>query len=161
MATRWSTVAGSIASLFVAVALAGCGMVKFPQLKEKSDGKQAGDKQPVATPNPQPAQVGVGRKGKSYGGGIITEPASQYWKAKEQIAFKIQIPSGMNTFKALNDRAPASHEEFMEKIINEGRIELPELPLGKRYEYDPKTEQLMVITDPPPDASGEGTNTEP
>lgn len=161
MQARWSRNAGWMGSALAVVALVGCGMVKFPELKEKADGKQAGDKQPVVTPNPQPAQVGVGRKGKSYGGGIITEPASQYWKAKEQIAFNIQIPSGMNTFKALNDRAPASHEEFMEKIINEGRIELPELPPGKRYEYDPQTEQLMVITDPPPETESGGGSSEP
>ena len=95
-------------------------------------------------PKREEAKVGVGEKGRSYGGGIITEPASQYWKAKERIAFNIQIPKALQLFKATNGSAPKSHDEFMEKIIKAGRIELPKLPPGRRYIYDPKTEKLMV-----------------
>lgn len=91
------------------------------------------------------AKVGVGKKGRNYGGGLITEPASQYWKAKERIAFEIQIPHALQLYKALNDfKAPKTHEEFMEKIIKEQKIELPELPPGRKYVYDPEKEQLMV-----------------
>ncbi len=46
--------------------------------------------------------------------------------------------------KRLNGRKPNSHEEFMEKIIKEGKINLPELPAGQRYVYDPEQGQLMV-----------------
>jgi len=161
MVTRASTIAGWPVCVFLVVALVGCGMVKFPELKEKSDGKQAGDKQPVVTPNPQPAQVGVGRKGHSYGGGIITEPASKYWRAKEAIVFTIQIPQLLTAFEIDNERPPASHEEFMEKIIRQYNVELPELPAGKHYEYDPKTKQLMVITDPPPETESGGGSSLP
>ena len=56
----------------------------------------------------------------------------------------------MKLFKASEDRAPKSHEEFMEKIIKANNIHLPELPDGQRYQYDPKTEQLMVES-PAPD----------
>jgi len=60
------------------------------------------------------------------------------------IAFRIEIPQAMKLFKATEDRAPKSHEEFMERIIKENHITLPLLPEGHRYRYDPKTEQLMV-----------------
>ncbi len=59
--------------------------------------------------------------------------------------FDVQIPAAMKLHKASNDnKAPATHEEFMEKIIKPGRIDLPQLPPGERYLYDPKKEELMV-----------------
>ena len=37
----------------------------------------------------------------------------------------------------------------MEKIIKANQIKLPDLPEGDRYQYDPKTEQLMVESPKP------------
>lgn len=93
------------------------------------------------------AKVGVGKKGHSYGGGIITEPASVYWRAKEKIAFEIQIPHALDLYKALSasGKGPSSHEAFMKDIIQANKVELPELPAGLTYQYDPKTELLMVV----------------
>ena len=51
----------------------------------------------------------------------------------------------MRHFKAVNDRDPESHEEFMDKIIKENAIQLPGLFDGERYEYDPDTAELMVV----------------
>jgi hypothetical protein len=110
---------------------------------------------PVAAQPGQPAQpapgmnrveagVGVGSKGH-YGAGVITTPLDVYWRAQERITFNIQIAENMKLFKAMNDnKAPATHEEFMQKIIKEGLIKLPDLPQGHRYVYDPQKEQLMV-----------------
>jgi hypothetical protein len=89
------------------------------------------------------AQVGVGAKGH-YSEGVILTPVATMFRAEEMIAFKIQIPQAMQLFKATNNRGPKSNEEFMEKIIKENHIPLPELPEGQRFFYDPKTEQLMV-----------------
>jgi len=50
----------------------------------------------------------------------------------------------MRLYKAMNGHAPKTHEEFMEKIIKENRIQLPELPPGHRYRYYPEQEELMV-----------------
>jgi hypothetical protein len=50
----------------------------------------------------------------------------------------------MKVFKALEGRAPKTQAEFMQRIIKEGQINLPELPAGYRYVYDPKEAQLMV-----------------
>lgn len=89
------------------------------------------------------ADVGVGKKGH-YRKGLITTPISVFFRTQEMITFRIQIPHAMDLYKALNGRAPRTHEEFMQKIIKENMIDLPDLPPGCRYIYDPKTEQLMV-----------------
>ena len=82
------------------------------------------------------AQVGVGKKGQNYGGGMISEPVRQYFRAQEQITF-LTIHKNLRTFKALKNRLPQSHEEFMKEIVEAGGLSLPELPAGARYRYDP------------------------
>ena len=92
--------------------------------------------------------VGVTGKGTSYGGGAVSEPVSQYWSMKEKIAFDIVVKHSLNLYKAGDPKGkgPKSHEEFMDKIIKPARnFELPKLPEGHRYEYDPNAEQLMVV----------------
>ncbi len=95
-----------------------------------------------------PAQVGVGAQGKNYGSGdagLVTTPISAYFSAKEMIAFNIEIPRAMNTFKAFNNRLPSSQAEFDKEIIEPANIKLPELPAGKKYMYDPVKGELMVV----------------
>ncbi|MGA2797506.1 MAG: hypothetical protein ABSE63_08015 [Thermoguttaceae bacterium] len=108
-------------------------------------------KGPVS-PTPPPgmtmekAQVGSGDKGRGYGGGIIGTPVSTYFAAKERIMFEIQIPECLRAYKFENDfKGPKTNEEFMEKVIKKNGIQLPTLPPGHSYIYDPKEEQLMVI----------------
>ena len=92
------------------------------------------------------AQVGSGDKGRGYGGGIITTPVSTYFAVRERIMFEITIPDALRGFKFENDfKGPKSNEEFMEKVIKKNGIQLPTLPPGHKYIYDPKEEQLMVI----------------
>ncbi|MDX1945817.1 MAG: hypothetical protein SFU86_10505 [Pirellulaceae bacterium] len=108
---------------------------------------------PVVAPTEEvKADVGVGIKGRSLDGesGLIVEPAKQYFALKERIVFQIQIPDGMNKFKALEGRAPSSHDEFMQRIIQEGQIKLPMLPAGHEYVYQPETEELHVRRPKPP-----------
>lgn len=98
-----------------------------------------------AEPERVVADTGVGAKGRDYGGGIITEPVRQYWRAPQMVAFDIQIPHAMNIYKGLHDnQGPASHEEFMKEIIEANQIKLPQLPPGEKYVFDPETQQLMV-----------------
>ena len=92
-----------------------------------------------------PAEVGVGRKGRGYGTGPIATPLAAHWSAAERIVFNVEIPHAMNLYKALNGRLPQSHDEFMREIIKNNRINLPALPQGQRYQYDPEQEQLMVV----------------
>ena len=93
----------------------------------------------------QKVAVGVGKKGRGYGEGFVATPIGSLFAASEKITFDIQIPHAMKLFKAQEDRPPKDHEEFMEKIIKANHIKLPELPDEHRYQYDPETEQLMVL----------------
>jgi hypothetical protein len=99
---------------------------------------------PVEPAASQKAAVGVGAKGRGFGQGVVATPAASLFAARERIVFEIQIPQAMQLFKATEDRGPKDHAEFMERIIKANQIHLPELPEGKQYRYDPKTEQLMV-----------------
>jgi hypothetical protein len=103
---------------------------------------------PAAAPGStdEVAQVGVGAKGQNYGGpGLVTTPIEAYFRAEERIAFEVQIPKAMQLYKAEhNDKGPKTQEEYMNIIIKENGVQLPELPEGEEYFYDPATEQLMV-----------------
>src|SRR5688500_14141481 len=79
---------------------------------------------PIVQPPPMTERVvadtGVGEKGCDYGGGIFTEPVRQYFRAPQMVVFDIEIPKAMSLFKATNDnKGPASHDEFMKRIIEE------------------------------------------
>ena len=95
------------------------------------------------------AEPGVGVKGKDYGGpGFVTTPIETMFKIEDRIAFEVQIPKAMDLYKAdHNNKGPKTHEEFMNVIIKEHAVQLPELPPGNVYWYDAKTEQLMVRTE--------------
>jgi hypothetical protein len=101
---------------------------------------------PAADGTTTPAEVGVGVKGQNYGGpGFVTTPIEAYFRTGERIAFEIQIPNAMKLYKADHDnKGPKTHEEFMNVIIKENGVELPELAAGEEFLYDPKTEQLLV-----------------
>ena len=99
---------------------------------------------PPPAPTKRKAEVGVGKKGRGYGKGVIVTPIASLFATRERLVFEVQIPEAMKLFKAMEDHAPKTHEEFMEKIIKANNIHLPQLPEGDRYMYDPKTEQLMV-----------------
>ena len=105
--------------------------------------------QPAAPPPPTTeqvkAEVGVGKKGRGYGGGIITEPIRQYFLQQDRLTFEVSLVQAMILYKADHDfKGPKSNEIFMKEIIEANSIKLPELPEGHRYFYDPKTEELMV-----------------
>lgn len=153
-----------VTTLFAVLFAAGCGA---PPSSKPAGGDSAGQDQPAArrlpplppdptqpAPDQPPAEVrekavvGVGAKGQGYGGGIITEPISVYFRAPQMVAFKIQLPDAMNKYRGLNGHFPKSHEEFMEKIIKENMIELPVLRPGERYLYDPQKAAEMQTYDP-------------
>ncbi|MDR1290861.1 MAG: hypothetical protein LBK06_06640 [Planctomycetaceae bacterium] len=95
------------------------------------------------------AEVGAGQKGH-YGGektvmAPLLVPLGVYWRASEMTTYNIKIPKAMQLYKANHDnKAPATHEEFMEEIIKKEAIKLPQLPTGHRYVYDPTDEQLKI-----------------
>jgi hypothetical protein len=90
------------------------------------------------------AKTGVGKKGRGYGGGMVTEPIRAYFRTRQRLELEVKLPQAMNLYKAEHGHAPESHDAFMNKIIKPNHIQLPELPAGHRYVYDPEREELMV-----------------
>ncbi len=90
------------------------------------------------------ADVGVGQKGSSLQPGFLTTPVYVYFRSKEHMAFRIQVPQALQLFEAEHGRKPQSHEEFWREIIEKNNIQLPRLPPGHRYVYDPQRGELMV-----------------
>jgi hypothetical protein len=74
---------------------------------------------------------------------VISEPIRQKFRIEQRIVF-LNVKHALDLFRAENDRLPASHEEFMTKIVQEQGLTLPELPAGERYVYDPEVGELMV-----------------
>jgi hypothetical protein len=101
---------------------------------------------------PRLAEVGVGQAGRSLRdeqglGGVVAQPASAYFQTRERIAFQIQIPQAVQLYQAEHGRLPASHDEFMQRIVEANRINLPQLPPGQVYRYHPEDGQLWVHPD--------------
>ena len=95
------------------------------------------------------AEAGVGKQGQSLQnekgiGAMIVTPARSLFAVKQRTVFEIQIPKSMQLFEATQGRKPKSHEEFMSAIIKANLIQLPELPAGQTYIYDPQLGELMV-----------------
>ncbi|MGD9126001.1 MAG: hypothetical protein PVH19_01375 [Planctomycetia bacterium] len=104
--------------------------------KEKAE--QEARNRPPQVVNTEKYQGRMGAQGTGYGG---TEPIgtaiSAYFGGKEQIT-QNQLTKAMTEFKAFNDnRTPKDAKEFEEKILVPYGIQLPELPPGKQYYYDP------------------------
>jgi hypothetical protein len=58
-----------------------------------------------------------------------------------------QIQKTLQLYVANNDgKFPKTNDEYMEHIIKEGMIQLPELPPGQEYFYDPSDHELKVGT---------------
>ena len=100
------------------------------------------------------AEVGVGTKGR-YGTPtgnnpmeIITVPISAMFRTRDRLFFQ-QVDYAMNLYKAEHDgNGPATHEEFMEKIIRANLLteqynRFP-LPPNQSFVYDPKDGELKV-----------------
>lgn len=115
----------------------------MPEPAAAGEGAAADDAGQFTT---EKAAVGAGRRGRDYGGpGFVTTPVQEYFRTGERIAFDIQIPSAMKIYKAEhNNKGPKTHEEFMDIIIKENAVHLPDLPAGEEYVYDPASEQLLV-----------------
>ena len=94
------------------------------------------------------ADVGVGVKGRRLEDErlvqTIVQPAVSLFRARERVVFQIQIPQAMQLYEAMHGKKPATEEEFFSQIVKANNLQLPELPPGQRYVYDPEKAQLMV-----------------
>jgi hypothetical protein len=93
------------------------------------------------------AQAGVGAQGRSLDNesGIIVTPAKTLFTVREKAIFEIAIPQALKLFEATEGRKPNSHEEFMSRVVKPNNIQLPRLPEGQRYQYNPQLGELMVL----------------
>ncbi len=67
-----------------------------------------------------------------------------YGPAVEKVS-QLAITQAVNLFYAEKGRYPKDHEEFMEKIIKQNKIELPELPGDRQYQYDVENHELVIV----------------
>jgi hypothetical protein len=72
-----------------------------------------------------------------------TTALSTYVRVQEKVEF-LAVDQALKLYKATHGELPKSHEEFMEKVIKENQINLPELQEGDKYIYDPEKGELMV-----------------
>ena len=79
----------------------------------------------------------------------ITGAAEAYLPLRQQVTM-LPVTQAIQLFQATEGRYPKDHAEFMQRIIKENRIPLPELPAGQRYEYDVANHQLLVVRDKQP-----------
>ena len=98
-------------------------------------------------PNLVKAEPGVGKQGQDYGGGAlmapITTPVREFFGMRDRVNFDM-IKHDMDIYHAIHNRYPKDTEEFQKEIIEPGNRDLPELPPGNHYVYDPKTGELFV-----------------
>ena len=88
-------------------------------------------------------QIDSGEQGRGYDEGVVSTPLKALWSAKAQLAFGM-VRKAMDIYKAGEGHAPKTYQEFMDRIINENHIQLPTLPPGQRYVYDPQKEKLLL-----------------
>ncbi len=89
------------------------------------------------------ADVGAGRKGH-YSKGFITTPLSTFWRTQEMVAYRTVVPHALDLYKASHGHFPKTQEEFVREILTPNQVQLPELPQGHRYYYDPEKGELLV-----------------
>lgn len=81
-----------------------------------------------------------GKRSRSAGGYAGAVFGARFW-AEHQMTINL-IKKGLSLYNAEHGNYPKTHDEFMEKIIKEGQIQLPELDEGQEYIYDPEDHTL-------------------
>lgn len=79
----------------------------------------------------------VGTKGKDRGGYLSTVVAEKY-RSKDRITL-MAADYNLKLYKASTGRLPADMDEFRKELVENPQymVQLPELPQGAHYEYDP------------------------
>jgi hypothetical protein len=96
-------------------------------------------------PTPEVVTARSGKKGQSLqGGGYLSVATGTRFWAENQMTLNM-IRKNMDLYQAEHGEYPKTQEEFMQKIIEEGLIELPELPEGYEYFYDPKEPLVLKM----------------
>lgn len=133
---------GLILPLVALVLVIGCG-----PMPDKADNDAEVDS--GSQPARKIARAGVGKQGQSLSGkNILSVQFNALFNVRQQVEF-MKTRQALEMYRATHGHFPKSHEEFMTEIIEPNMIQLPELPAGERYQFDPDTGELMV--EPIPD----------
>jgi hypothetical protein len=130
----------SLGLSLVLVVCVGCG---------KPDSKPAGDSvfgkktQDIGKFDANKADQVVSNQ-KIHASDPITGPLSAYPSMMEKVAI-VGVDYHLGVFNATEGRYPASHEEFMEKIIKANDLKLPVLPYKGQYVYDVEKHELKAV----------------
>jgi hypothetical protein len=109
----------------------------------QTQGQPAAQEQPSGQTEMMTLGANTGVQGQGYGGGLITEPVHQFFSMRNLITWD-QIKHDMDIWQAIHNRWPKDAQEFQKEILEPANIELPELPPGNRYVYNPKSGELLV-----------------
>jgi len=124
----------------------GCGMKSLDEQTKKSPDSIIGKKTTEIGQFDPKAGAKVSDS-KIHATDPVTSGTSAYGPMLERIS-KTTIAQAVNLFHASEDRYPKDHQEFMDRIIKENKIELPVLPGGKQYQYDVEKHELVVVDAP-------------
>jgi len=95
-------------------------------------------------------------------GGVVVDPdtapdeqgLAAYGQAYRHSVARIgglAVEQKLRLYRAEHDAAPATHAEFMAKIIAPGtpdEVRLPKLPHEQDWAFDPRTKQLVIVEFP-------------
>ena len=90
----------------------------------------------------------VGTKGKDRSGYLSTVVAEKY-RFEDRLNLQV-LNYNLKLYKATNGRYPDDFEQLTSEVIVPYQVEMPELPDGAHYEYDPNDGQfgtLWVVPD--------------
>lgn len=124
--------------------LAGC--FPMPAKPPQQSSPAPTNSSPVETETVD-AEVGVGKSSQNLGkfdSGVqksIASPAQALVRTKEMAAFDLQVKPTLEAYRALHGNYPKTEKEFWDTIKG---VQLPELPAGQKYVYDPQEGKLKV-----------------
>ena len=94
------------------------------------------------------AGKGVGLKGRSLDEyeGVYVTPAKAYFAAKERIFFEIEFKANYDRWIILEDKVPQDFSELKSRFLDPLGLSknLPVLPEGHKYIWNPTTQELEV-----------------
>jgi len=103
------------------------------------------DQEPAVTSTPREVTANDPTKGKKsrQAGGYLGAVGHSRFYAEHKLIFT-SIDHALNLFWATEGNYPKTHDEFMKKIVDFNKIQLPELDEGVEYIYDPEDHKLKI-----------------
>ncbi|MDA7980442.1 MAG: hypothetical protein MPJ50_16915 [Pirellulales bacterium] len=93
----------------------------------------------------------VGTKGKNRDGGYLTTVVAEKYRVQDRVLL-MMLDKNLSLYRATNGRLPADFDELKRELVDNPtyQSQLPELPQGTHFEYNPGEGQfgtLWVVPD--------------